>query len=54
MENLLSKFEIKDFNSWENVNADLIITDPPFRIHFDGKNGNYNRNPKYVVDGYIE
>jgi len=38
---LLDKFEIRDMNSWKNVNADLIITDPPFGIEFSGKNGNY-------------
>lgn len=38
--NLLDKFEIRDMNIWENVNADLIITDPPFGIEFGGRNGN--------------
>jgi len=51
---LLNKFEIRDMNSWENLNADLIITDPPFGIQFSGKNGNYHRNVKNVVDGYVE
>jgi len=51
---LLDKFEIRDMNSWENVNADLIITDPPFGIEFSGKNGNYHRNVNNVVDGYVE
>jgi len=37
---LLEKFEIKDMNDWNNVNADLVITDPPFGIEFSGKNGN--------------
>jgi DNA modification methylase len=41
-------------NDWEDVNADLIITDPPFGIEFSGKHGNYNRNAEYVVDGYVE
>ena len=54
IEKLLEKFEIKDMNEWYNVNADLVITDPPFGIEFSGKNGNYHRNPKYVVDGYVE
>ena len=53
-EELLRKYEIKDMNGWENVGADLIITDPPFGIQFSGKNGNYNRNVKNVVDGYVE
>ncbi|MCX8173305.1 MAG: site-specific DNA-methyltransferase [Thermoplasmata archaeon] len=51
---LFSKFEIKDMNDWENVGADLIITDPPFGIEFSGKNGNYHRKVEYVVDGYVE
>jgi len=51
---LLEKYQIKDMDSWENVNADLIITDPPFGIRFGGKNGNYNRNVNNVVDGYVE
>ncbi len=54
IENLLKKFEIKDMNEWQGVNADLVITDPPFGIDFSGKNGNYHRNAEYVVDGYIE
>jgi len=41
-------------HDWENVNADLAITDPPFGIEFTGKNGNYNRNVGNVVDGYVE
>lgn len=51
---LLDKYEIKNMNDWENVNADLIITDPPFGIGFSGKNGNYHRNVKNVVSGYVE
>ena len=51
---MLNKFEIKNMNVWKNVNADLIITDPPFGIKFSGKNGNYNRNVNNVVDGYVE
>lgn len=51
---LLDGFKIKDMNSWENVNAELIITDPPFGIKFSGKNGNYHRNVENVVSGYVE
>jgi len=51
---LLEKYHIKDMNLWYNVNADLIITDPPFGIEFNGKNGNHHRNVKNVVDGYVE
>lgn len=53
-EEILKKFEIRDMNSWENINADLIITDPPFGIEFSGKNENYHRNVNNVVDGYVE
>lgn len=51
---LLEKYKVKDMQSWENVDADLIITDPPFGIQFSGKNTNYHRNVKNVVDGYVE
>ncbi len=51
---LLDKYLIKDMNDWKDVNADLIITDPPFGIEFSGKNGNYHRNVNNVVDGYVE
>ena len=54
LNNILEKYFIKDMNDWKDVNADLIITDPPFGIDFSGKNGNYNRNVKNVVDGYVE
>ncbi|HOL21481.1 MAG TPA: site-specific DNA-methyltransferase [bacterium] len=54
IEQLLSKYLIKDMNDWNNINADLIITDPPFGIEFSGKNGNYHRNVNNVVDGYVE
>ncbi len=51
---LLEKFFVKDMNEWSNISADLIITDPPFGIEFSGKNSNYHRNVKNVVDGYVE
>lgn len=54
IETLLGKYEIKDMRDWKNTNADLIITDPPFGIEFSGKNTNYHRNVKNVVDGYVE
>ena len=54
IKNLLNNYHIKNMNSWKNVNADLIITDPPFGIKFSGKKGNYHRNENYVVDGYVE
>lgn len=54
IDELLNQYFIKDMNDWKNVNADLIITDPPFGIEFSGKNGNYHRNANNVVDGYVE
>ena len=54
IDKLLDKYFIKDMNDWEEVNADLIITDPPFGIEFSGKNRNYHRNVKNVVSGYVE
>ncbi len=51
---LLAKFIVKDMNEWTGVNADLIITDPPFGINFTGENTNYHRNVGSVVDGYVE
>lgn len=54
IESLKSKFSIKDFAEWKDVNADLIITDPPFGIRFNGKPSNYNRDEGKVVEGYIE
>ncbi len=54
IEELLKKYEIKDMNDWQNVKADLIITDPPFGIGFNGKQTNYHRNVNNVVDGYVE
>lgn len=54
IDELLNRYLIKNMNDWENVGADLIITDPPFGIKFSGKNGNYHRNVNNVVDGYVE
>ena len=39
---------------WSGVDADLVITDPPFGIDYDGKAKNYNREGDRVVDGYVE
>lgn len=49
-----NQYKIKDMRDWRGVEADLIITDPPFGIEFDGKNGNYNRDTGNVVEGYVE
>jgi DNA modification methylase len=54
IEKLLDKYEIKDMKDWVDVNADLIITDPPFGINFNGKATIYNRKAENVVDGYVE
>lgn len=48
------EYSMKNMNDWSGVNADLIITDPPFGIDFDGKATNYNRDESRVVDGYVE
>lgn len=40
--------------TWEGVQADLAITDPPFGIDFGAGKGNYNRDEGNVVDGYVE
>jgi site-specific DNA-methyltransferase (adenine-specific) len=37
----------------DNV-VDLIITDPPYGINGDKLHQHYNRNERFVVDGYIE
>jgi len=54
IKDLLAKYSIKDFNDWSKVEANLIITDPPFGIEFSGKPTNYHRNISNVVDGYVE
>jgi len=51
---ILEKYKVCDMNEWKNVKADLVITDPPFGINFNGKSEIYHRNPNYVVDGYVE
>lgn len=38
----------------KNGTIDLIITDPPFAISGDKLNKHYNRDEKYVINGYIE
>lgn len=35
--------------------VDLVIADPPFGLDFTGKTGgNYNRQSKHILDGYVE
>lgn len=50
----ICEYLIRDMEKWRRLNADLIITDPPFGIQFTGKSSNYNRNSSDVVDGYVE
>lgn len=47
-------YELRDMKDWDNVDADIAISDPPFGIDFDGKASNYNRDESRVVDGYVE
>jgi len=54
LEEMLNKYKTKSMTNWKDLNSDLIITDPPFGIDFDGKNGNYNRDVGNVVKGYVE
>jgi len=37
-----------------DASVDLIVTDPPFGINGDTLHKHYNRNEKYVLDGYVE
>lgn len=54
LKDLIARYEIKDMRDWYDVNANLVITDPPFGIEFTGKESSYQRDAKVVVDGYIE
>ena len=38
----------------EDNSVDLIITDPPYGIEGDKLDRHYNRNEKFVIDGYVE
>lgn len=49
-----AEYEIKDMSSWTDVEADLVIVDPPFGIEFSGTDSNYNRDESNVVEGYVE
>ena len=37
-----------------DASVDLICTDPPFGIDFDGKASNYNRDNSHVIKEYSE
>lgn len=45
---------IKGMRDWQGLGADLVITDPPFGIDFDGDAGTYNRESGDVSEGYVE
>ena len=45
---------IKGMRNIPDEKIDLIVTDPPFAIDFNGKQSNYNRKPELVLDGYKE
>lgn len=51
---MINEYKVLDMRDWENVGADLVITDPPFGLEFDGKKQNYNRDTGNVVSGYVE
>lgn len=38
----------------KDESIDLIITDPPYGINGEGLHKHYNRNEKYVIEGYID
>jgi len=38
----------------EQESVDLVVTDPPFAIDFNGKPSNYNRHAGLVLEGYHE
>ncbi|MCS7076486.1 MAG: site-specific DNA-methyltransferase [Bacteroidia bacterium] len=59
MKNLLfnkiyNKDCIEGMRDISDGSIDLIITDPPFAIHFKAKRGNYNRTSHHVLEGYNE
>src|SRR5579885_1527246 len=37
-----------------DASVDLIVTDPPYGIEGDRLHRHYNRNERFVVDGYVE
>ena len=47
-------YETTAQDDWSGVDADIVVTDPPFGISFSGKASNYNRDESRVVDGYVE
>lgn len=51
---VVNEYAVCDMNDWNEVSADLIITDPPFGINFDGMKNNYDRNKDNITEGYIE
>lgn len=49
-----NQYQVKPMSNWFGVGANLLISDPPFGIEFDGKKSNYARDDGKVVDDYIE
>ncbi len=45
---------IKGMGFIEDGTIDSVITDPPFAIGFKAKKANYNRDDKFVLEGYGE
>lgn len=48
------EYRIQSMTDWNNVEADLMIVDPPFGIEFTGTETNYARDENQVVSGYVE
>lgn len=51
---MINEYSVRSMQDWDGCGADLMLTDPPFGIKFDGKNKNYNRKAENVVGGYVE
>jgi len=49
-----NEYKIQPMSQWFGVDADVVITDPPFGIDFNGKKSNYARDDGNVVEEYVE
>lgn len=45
---------IEGMKTIKTASVQLVLTDPPYGIGFDGKDSNYSRNSENVIDGYVE
>lgn len=45
---------ISGMNSLPAESVDVIVADPPFGLGFTGKESIYNRDERYVTEGYLE